>query len=343
MKAVILNETGGPEKLTLAEVPAPQPKANEVIVRLKYAALNHVDVWLRSGNPAYPLTPGQIPGCDGAGVVESVGADAEGVSPGDPVLILPALSCGTCARCKRGQDNQCDKFEIFGTKRPGTYAEFTAVPDTNVVPVPEHFSLDKAAAFPLAYLTVWHMLFGRAQLTKGENVYVVGGGSGVGAAAIQLAKWKGARVFASTTDADKAARIKLLGAEVVVASATQDAAAWVMEKTSGEGADVVVEHVGPATWEASVKALGKYGRLVTCGATTGPTVNLDLRGLFSRNASISGSRMGTGKEFQELSRVMFSGAIAPAVDTVFPLEKAADAHRRFDERKHAGKILLQIS
>lgn len=149
MKAAILNETGGPEKLTLANVPDPEPKGNEVLVRLHYAAINHVDVWLRTGSPAYPLQASHIPGCDGAGVVEAVGPDAEGVSPGDPVLILPAISCGTCVRCKKGQDNQCEKFEIFGTKRPGTYAEKTLVPDSNIVPVPEHFSLDKAAAFPL--------------------------------------------------------------------------------------------------------------------------------------------------------------------------------------------------
>lgn len=343
MKAVTLTETGGPEKLVVADVPAPQPKSNEVIVRLKYAALNHVDVWLRTGAGAYPTQSGQIPGCDGAGIVEAVGPDAEGVAPGDPVLILPALSCGTCAYCRKGQDNQCENFEIFGTRRPGTYAELVAVPDTNVIPVPEHFSLDKAAAFPLAYLTVWHMLFGRAQLTKNDTVYVVGGGSGVGSAAIQLAKWKGARVFASTTDNDKAPRIKLLGAEVVVSVSGLDPADWVLEKTGGKGVDVVVEHVGPATWTSSMKALGKYGRLVTCGATTGPTVTLDLRGLFSKDAAILGARMGTAKEFQDLCKVMFSGAVAPAIDTVFPLDKVADAHRRFDDHKHVGKILLKIS
>jgi NADPH:quinone reductase-like Zn-dependent oxidoreductase len=343
MKAVTLNEPGGPEKLVLSNVPDPEPKANEVVVRLHYAALNHVDVWLRTGNAAYPFTPPHIPGCDGAGVVEAMGPEAEGVAPGDPVLILPALSCGACPRCKKGQDNQCDKFEIFGTRRPGTYAEMTAVPDSNVVPLPEGFPLDKAAAFPLVYLTVWHMLFGRAQLTKGETVYVVGAGAGVGAAAIQLAKWKGARVLASTTDADKATRIKMLGTEVFVASEGQDPAAWVLDKTGGQGADVVVEHVGPATWPSSFKALGKYGRLVTCGATSGPSVQLELRSLFGRDGSILGARMGTAKEFQDLCRVMFSGAVAPVVDTVFPLEKVADAHRRFDERKHAGKILLKIA
>jgi NADPH:quinone reductase-like Zn-dependent oxidoreductase len=342
MKAVTINEAGGPEKLQVGEVPDPAPKGNEVLVRLKFAALNHVDVWLRTGSAAYPFTPGQIPGCDGAGVVEAVGPDAEGVSPGDPVLILPAISCGACAFCKKGQDNQCAKFEIFGAKRNGTYAEFTLVPDSNLVPVPENISLDKAAAFPLAYLTAWHLLFGRAQLTNKDTIYVAGGGSGVGAAAIQIAKWKGARIFTSTTDANKTTPLKLLGAEVFVSGEGKDPSAWVLDKTGGAGADVVLEHVGPATWESSFKSLARYGRLVTCGSTSGPSVPLDLRGLFSRDAAIFGGRMGTGKEFQELCRVMFAGSIAPAIDTVFPLDKVQDAHRRFDERKHVGKILLKI-
>lgn len=343
MKAAVLSESGGPEKIVLQEAPDPVPKANEVVVRLSFAALNHVDLWMRSGSAAYPLAGPQIPGCDGAGVVESVGSDAEGVSPGDPVLIFPALSCGKCPFCLAGNDNQCDRFEIFGVKRPGTCAQKVAVPDTNVVPLPEGFPLDEAAAFPLAYLTAWHMLFGRAALKAGESVFVAGAGSGVGAAAVQLAKWKGARVFAATSSAEKATKIKRLGAtDVLVSSEGTDVAAAIVDRTAGRGVDVAIEHVGPATWETSFRVLARYGRLVTCGSTSGPTVPLDLRGLFSRDASIFGARMGTAKEFQDLSRLMFSGSIHPAIDRTFPLDAISEAHRYFEERKHVGKILIDV-
>ncbi len=343
MKAAILNETGGPEKLLVQEVADPVAKANEVVVRLQFAALNHVDTWLRTGSPAYPLKAGQIPGCDGAGIVESVGPGAEGVSPDDHVLIFPAISCGKCVYCRAGADNLCETFEIFGTKRNGTCAQLVSVPDTNLVPVPEGFPLDEAAAFPLSYLTAWHMLFTRANLKANETVFVSGAGSGIGAAAIQLAKWKGARVLASTSDAGKVAKIKRLGAtDVFVHAEGQDVGAQVLEKTAGKGVDVVVEHVGQATWDASFKALAKQGRLVTCGATTGVTAPLDLRGLFSREATVLGGRMGTEKDFQELCRVMLAGTLHPAIDRTFSLDAIVEAHRYFDDRKHVGKVLIDV-
>jgi NADPH2:quinone reductase len=265
---------------------------------------------------------------DGAGIVSALGPDAEGVSIGDRVVIMPGLSCGECGFCKKGQDNQCDSFEILGTKRNGTYAEKVAVPDQNVVPLPENISFETAAAFPVAYLTAWHMLAGRAQLKPKENILIVGASSGVAIAGIQIAKFIGARVFASTTNPSKIDMIKAAGADEIYNGQT--------------GMDVVMEHVGPATWETSMKAVSKYGRIVTCGATTGPKVDLDLRMLFGRNVTLFGARMGTQRDFQEVCKTIFPGKIKPIIDKVFPLAEAKDAHLRMEEKKQVGKIILSV-
>lgn len=344
MKASFLSQTGDPSVLQFGEQPDPQPAANEVIVRLYTAALNHVDIWVRTGSPAYPVKLPHVPGSDGAGVVEAVGPDVEGVTEGDRVVVFPGLSCGACAFCRAGHDNQCEQFEILGTKKWGTYAEKVAVPDENVIVLPDHISFEQAAAFPVAYGTAWHMLIGRAAVKKGESVVVLGASSGIGVAAIQIAKVKGARVLAVTTDAEKSSAIKENGADVVfvISEGAAGFSSWVLEQTNGKGADVVVEHVGPATWEESIKSLSKCGRLVTCGATTGPTVNLDLRFLFSREQSLLGARLTTKREFQELSHAIFSGHIKPVVDRIFPLEKAAEAHAYLETKKQIGKIILKI-
>jgi len=312
MKAAVLYEHGGPDKLQMGEVPTPQPHKNEVLVRLAVAGINHVDIWVRKGLPAYPVTLPHVMGADGAGVVEAVGPEAEGVTEGDRVVIIPGLSCGSCAYCLRGQDNQCDTFEIMGTKRHGTYAEYILVPDQNVFSIPDNFSFEKAAAFPLAYWTAWHMLLGRAKLAPKEKVLVVGASAGVAIAAIQIGKWRDAKVLAVTTSPNKADKIKKMGAnEVFVQEGGKGFSKWVLKATSGSGVDVAFEHVGPATWEESVKSLGRYGRLVTCGATSGPDVKMDLRYLFSRDLALFGAKMGTQKEFQELAALVFDGKIDP--------------------------------
>lgn len=343
MKAIVLHQPGGPEKLVWSELPTPQPKRNEVLVKISHAAVNHLDFWVRQGNPAYSVTLPHILGADGAGVVEALGPEAEGVSVGDRVTILPALSCGQCTFCLKDQDNQCVNFEILGAKRHGTYAEYAAVPDCNVMPIPDSLSFEEAAAFPLSYLTAWHMVLGRAQLKPKETIVVMGAGSGVGVAAIQIAQWKGAQVYGITSHAEKANELKSLGAHETFTGDLAKLPAWVLERTEGRGADVVFEHVGPATWEASMKSVSKYGRIVTCGATTGPTVNLELRSLFGRDVSILGARMGTQKEFQELARVVFRGGIKPKIYQVFPMEQAQQAHAAMEEQKQLGKILLKIT
>lgn len=344
MKAIVLTEHGGAEKLNVGDTAKPEPGDNEVLVRVHAAAVNHLDIWVRTGNPAYPVDLPHIPGADGSGVVASAGPGAEGVGEGERVLIIPSLTCGRCRFCRSGRDNQCVKFEILGARRPGTYGAYVAVPDENVVPIPESMSFEEAAAFPLAYLTAWHMVVGRANVQAGDSVLVVGAGSGVATGAIQIAKHKGATVYAVTTHGEKAEKIKALGvADVLAMESGGDFSEWAKERTDGRGMDVVVEHVGPARWAASVKSLARYGRLATCGATSGPTVSLDLRHLFSRDLSILGARMGSRKEFQELAPLVFSGKIKPVIDSVFPLEQAAESHQRMENGRHIGKIILTIS
>lgn len=341
MKSIVITALGDTSVLQLQDLPTPEPQGNEVLVKLSYAALNHMDIWIRTGS-AYAVTLPHVCGADGAGVVEKIGAEVEGVGIGDKVAIMPALSCGQCTYCKSGHDNQCDSFEILGSKRFGTYSEYVVVPDENVVVVPDGFPLDQAAAFPLAYLTAWHMLLGRAKLQKGETVLIVGASAGVSVAAIQIAKSIGARVLAITTSADKEKQIRSFGADDVhIQKEKADFHRWAKSSTAGQGVDVVFEHVGPATWEESIRSLKKNGRLVTCGATTGPVANLDLRQIFSKDITILGARMGTKKEFQDLSKMVFGGKIKPLISETFPLEKAAEAQKFMEEKRQIGKILLK--
>jgi NADPH:quinone reductase-like Zn-dependent oxidoreductase len=343
MKAIVMQNSGAPDVLSLEESPTPVPANNEVVVKLQYAGINHLDVWIRKGNPAYPITLPHILGADGSGIVDAVGPDAEGVSIGDRVLIFPGISCGECEFCKTGHDNQCERYAFVGAKNHGTYAQYVKVPDLNVVALPDDFSFEAAAAFPLTYLTAWHMLFGKAQLKAGETVLITGASSGVGVAAIQLAKWKGARALALTSSRHKISKIKELGAdEVFHVEGDADFSKWALQQTEGKGAHVVIEHVGPATWEKSIRALRKCGRLSTCGATTGPTAILDLRYVFSRDLSIFGCRMGTQREFRALCEVMFQQKFTPLIDKIFPLADAASAHDYLEGKQHVGKILLQI-
>lgn len=343
MKAIMMSQPGNADVLKLSQIAPTTLKKDEVRVRLSYAGINHVDLWVRQGSPAYPAPMPHILGVDGAGHVEEVGPEAEGISVGDAVVIVPGIACGMCSYCQSGKTNQCDQFEIIGTKRWGTYAEQINVPDRNVVILPTGFPLDKAAAFPVATLTAYHMLMGRAQLQKGETLLVVGASAGIAIAAIQLAKRQGAKVFAATSSSEKIDLIKEYGADdVFVLGPSANLSQWVKQKTEMRGVDVVFEHVGPVTWNESLAACRKYGRLVTCGATTGPTVSLELRQIFSKDISILGARLGTEQEFHEVCKLVFSGEIEPAISNVFDLEQAAEAHKILEQKKQIGKILLKI-
>jgi len=333
MKAVRFHQHGGPEVLRYEDAPDPQPAEGRAIVRVRACALNHLDLWERRGLDRVKLPLPHISGADVAGEV---------LETGERVMLQPGLRCGACAACRRGDDNQCVHYDVLGLRSDGGYAELIAVPLENLIPIPATLDFITAAAFPLTFLTAWHMLVARGRLRDGDVVLVLAGGSGVGQAAIQLARHFGARVFA-TSAPEKAARTRALGAEQVFDHYSVDFSKEVRRLTDGRGADIVVEHVGEATWDRSVRALATGGRLVTCGATSGFAASLDLRHLFARQLSLLGCYMGRFAELDSAAQLLFDGRVTPVIDEVFPLERAADAQRRLENKGQFGKVVLQVS
>jgi NADPH:quinone reductase-like Zn-dependent oxidoreductase len=343
MKAIIYSEHGGPEVLRYAEVAKPQIDASEVLVRVRACALNHLDLFLRRGLPGIKIPLPHIPGSDIAGEVAEVGEKVTGVKVGERVLLQPGISCGRCPQCLAGNDNQCRQYMLFGQMVDGGCAEYVKSPAVNVVPMPENLSFEEAAAFPLVSLTAWHMLITRAQLKPAETVLILGAGSGVGSAAIQIAKATGARVIATAGTKEKVKKGKELGADSMILHSENDIAEEVKRLTNRRGVDVVFEHVGQATWEQSLRSLAPGGRLVTCGATTGYDAKIDLRFLFTRQLSILGSFMGGKAELFGALELLRRGLLKPVIDVVLPLEKCAEAHARLELREQFGKIVLRVA
>jgi len=340
MKAIRFHAHGGPEVLRYEDIPDPVPGAGEAVVRVRACALNHLDLWQRRGLDRVAIPLPHISGADVAGEVDR--APGGEFAPGRRVMLQPGLSCGRCPACLDGCDNECPNYDVLGYRSDGGYAEYVKVPVQNLVAIPDTIGFVEAAAFPLTFLTAWHMLITRAGLHAGEDVLVIGAGSGVGQAAIQIAWRHGARVFATAGTDAKLARARQLGAYDVVNHTTDDVAARVREFTVGRGVDVVVEHVGTATWDQSLRCLARGGRLVTCGATTGYDAKVDLRFLFGRQLSLLGSYMGRKGELLRAAQFFFSGELVPVVDTTMPIEMAAAAHRRLESREQFGKIVLTM-
>jgi NADPH:quinone reductase-like Zn-dependent oxidoreductase len=340
MRAVFFRQHGDLDKLEYGQQPDPHPGPGEVAVRVKACALNHLDVWTRQGMPGVRIALPHILGCDVAGEVAKLGPGVGGFKLGQKVVAAPGLSCGRCAYCRTGWDSLCDKYQILGFQVNGGYAEFVKVPARNLFPVNKAWTLEEWASFPLVFLTAWHMLVTRAGLKKKETVLIHAGGSGVGSAAIQIAKYLGGRVFTTVGSDEKVKRAKALGADEVINYEKKDFSLEVKRLNRGHGVDVVFEHIGPATFQKSLASLVRRGRLVTCGATSGPLVNLDLRFLFVRQLSIFGSYMGGMKEFRAVLRLLRRGKLRPVVDKVFPLKDAREAQARMLERKNFGKIVL---
>ena len=341
MKAVRFHEHGGPEVLRYEDAPEPELFPGDVLVRVRACALNHLDVWERRGLEGVTIPMPHISGSDVAG--EVVASTARDVTLGRRVMLQPGVSCGRCVECLSGRDNQCRSYETLGYRHhPGGYAEYVKVPVENLVAIPDSIDFVRAAAFPLTFLTAWHMLITRAQLKRGEDVLVLAAGSGVGQAAVQIAVLHGAHVIATAGSDDKLERARALGAHQVIHHHKQDIAAEVMRLTNRRGVDVAVEHVGVATWASSIRSLARAGRLVTCGATTGPQVGLNLRPLFAKQLSVIGSYVGTKGELLHVARFFFSGELSPVVDRTFPLAEAADAQRRLEASEHFGKIVLEV-
>ncbi len=344
MRALALTATGGPEHLALVDLPVPALDGpHDVRVRVHAAALNHLDLFVADGLPGVAYAFPHVVGADGAGVVDAVGSAVTAVRPGDRVMLNPGLSCGTCAECRAGEESLCPAFQLLGEHRHGTMADYVVVPEANLAPAPAGFSWAEAAAFPLATLTAWRMLATRARVAAGETVLVWGAGGGVAQAAVQVAKHLGATVVATSGDDAKLAVARALGADHVVNHATGDVLAVVRRVTANRGADVVVETVGEPTWTRSLRALRRGGRLVTCGATGGPMVQLDVRKLFWHQWSLLGSTMGSRAEFAALAALAGEGRLRPRVDGVVPLAQAREAYARMARGAQAGKLVIEVA
>ncbi len=341
MKAVRFHQHGGPEVLRYEDAPEPEPGPGEVLVRVRACAVNFLDVWERRGLEHVDIPMPHISGSDVAGEVAASAAPDAAI--GRRVLLQPGISCGRCASCLSGRDNHCPSYETIGYRHhAGGYAQYVKVPVQNLVAIPDDIDFVRAAAFPLTFLTAWHMLMTRAKLERGEDVLVLAAGSGVGQAAIQIARLHGARVFATAGSEGKLERARSLGAAAAIDHHKQDIAAEILRLTDRRGVDVVIEHVGSATWARSMRCLARGGRLVTCGATTGPHVGLDLRPLFAKELSVLGAYVGTKGELLRVAPLFFSRQLAPIIDRVFPLSEAADAQRRLEASEHFGKIVLEV-
>lgn len=341
MKAIVFHQHGGPEVLQYEDAAQPVVRTNEVLVRVKACALNHLDLWVRMGIPGVPFPLPHIPGSDIAGEIAQIGADVTTVRVGQKVVLAPGVSCGRCAACVAGLDNRCRQFTNLGYMIDGGCAEFVRCPEVNCLPFPENLSFEEAASVPLVFQTAWHMLVARAELQPGEDVLILGAGSGVGSAAIQIAKFFGARVIATAGNEAKLEKAKQLGADHVINHKSQKIREEVRRITGKRGVDVVFEHVGTATWDDSVASLAASGRLVTCGATTGYDAKIDLRFLFSRQLSLLGSYMGTKSELQTVMKLVAAGRLKPVVDRVFPLAEAAAAHTYLEAGSQFGKVVLR--
>ena len=340
MKAVRIHEHGGPEVLRYEDVPEPAIRPDEVLLRVRACALNHLDLFVRAGLPGVKFHLPHILGSDIAGEVVAVGELCRRVKPGQRVIVSPGVSCRQCEQCVSGNDNLCTAYTLFGTGIDGGNREYMAVPEYAAIPFPDTMSFEQAAAVPLVFLTVWHMLFGRANLQAGEDVLVLAASSGVGSAAIQIAKLFHCRVIATAGGEAKLAKARELGADHVIDHYTEDIGAEVRKLTAKRGVDVVVEHVGEATWQKSMQSLAPGGRLVTCGATTGYDVKLDLRFLFSKHQSVLGSYMGTLGELHRVLKFIFRGELKPVIDRVFSLADLAAAHRHLENKEQFGKVIV---
>lgn len=342
MKAIVFHQHGGPGVLKYEDGPEPVPRANDALVRVKACALNHLDLWVRRGLPNVPIPLPHIPGSDIAGEIAKIGADVTNVRVGQKVVLAPLVSCGKCPACLAGLDNYCRQATNLGYMIDGGCAEFVRAPEVNCLPYPENLKWEEAAAIPLVFQTAWHMLITRAQLQPGEDVLILGAGSGVGSAAIQIAKFFGAGVIATAGSDEKLAKAKELGADHLINHKSHKIRDEVRRITNKRGVDVVFEHVGTATWEDSLASLAPAGRLVTCGATTGYDAKVDLRFLFSRQLSLLGSYMGTKSELHTVMKLVAAGRLKPVVDRIFPLAQAAAAHAYLESGSQFGKVVLTV-
>jgi NADPH:quinone reductase-like Zn-dependent oxidoreductase len=344
MKALTLAATGGIEHLKVQELPQPSIQSpNDVLVRVQAAALNRLDLFVATGLPGSSLSFPHVVGSDGAGLVDQVGAGVSQFRPGDRVMINPTLSCGACTACAAGEDTLCSKLRVLGEHRSGTIAEYVVVPARNLAAVPSGMSWAQAAAFSLATLTAWRMLTTRARATAGETVLIWGIGGGVAIAALQIVRLLGARAIVTSGSDEKLEIGRRLGADLVLNHHHGDIRAEARKYTDGLGVDVVVDSIGERTWTDSLRSLRRGGRLVICGATTGPIVSMDLRRLFWHQWSILGSTLGNQREYEQIVAHAADGRLWPLVDSIVPLDQAPAAYERLQRGLQAGKLVIEVA
>jgi NADPH:quinone reductase-like Zn-dependent oxidoreductase len=343
MKAIVFYRHGGLDVLREADIPAPVPGPNEVLVKVHYCALNRLDLFVREGWKGLELKMPHVLGADVAGTVAAVGSQVTGWQVGQRVVVNGTLSCGRCEHCRRGDDHLCLHHAILGEHAPGGYAEYVSVPAANLLAVPDGFPLAEAAAAGLVFLTAWRMLIRRAQVRAGEDVLVVGAGGGVNTAAVQIAKLAGARVFVVASNAEKGERVRALGADVVIDRSRENWSRAVWQQTDRRGVDVVVDNVGAATFFDSIRALAKGGRLVTVGNTSGPKAELDLRYIWTKQISILGSTMGSRDDFATVMPLVFAGKLRAVIDRILPLAQAREAQAILERGENFGKIVLRVN
>ena len=345
MKAVVFSEQGSVEVLEYKDVPKPRLATNEVLVEVEACAVNYLDLHARRNRPEIKakLRRGDTPhilGSDIAGTIIEVGAEARGVAIGDRVVLAPCMPCGICSDCRGGAENLCDTQELIGFQTDGGYAEYVKVPAQNAIQIPAALSFVNAAAMPIAYLTAWHMLMTRAKLRPEDDVLILGVGGGVGSAGLQIAKLTGARVFATASSDEKLQRAQQMGADVTINYKDIDFSEVVLDVTDGRGVDVVLEHVGTATWEQSIASLAKNGRLVSCGVTTGNIGTINIRKLYQKQLTVMGSALGTVAELRTLIHLAGQGKLEPIIDRILPLHHAQEAHLLLENRQNFGKVCL---
>ena len=342
MQAVFLTGHGGNEVVQIGTRPEPQRRAGEVLVRMKAASVNRVDLYMRDSGAGITHTLPQIMGVDGAGVVEAVDADERLLRVGQRVVLYPGLTCGRCEFCRRGDAVLCTRMQLLGEHRDGTWGEFISVPAANALPMPAHLDFAEAAALGVNHLTAWRMLFTQARLQPWETVLIFGIGGGVSLAALQLARMAGARVIVTSRDEAKLQRALALGADLAIHSAAEDVAKAVLAHTGGRGVDVVIENVGAAAWSAALKSAVRGGRIVTCGATSGDQPGADLRRVFIRQLQIYGSTLGNPGEFHDLLDAVAANRLEPVIDSRHGLADAREALSRLDSGRQFGKVVIEV-
>ncbi len=343
MKAAVIRENGGLDVVRVEDIPKPEPAADEVLVRVRYAGLNHLDIWVRKGRPGAQMQWPHVLGSDAAGVVEAVGSQVKHVKAGDAVVVYPGLGCGCCEACTRGEISLCPQFGIVGMSRPGTFAEYVTLPAANVFPKPARLSTEEAGGFVLTYLTAWRMLMTRARVRPGETILIHGIGGGVAVCALQFTKLTGAEAIVTSSSADKLDRARQLGADWTINYKTENVTHRVQEITLGRGVDVVVDSTGAGTWPLDLACVTKGGRVVLCGVTTGATAETDLRAVYWNQLTLLGSTLGSIGDLRQMFRAVTAARLKPVIDEVFPLARVRDALEKMEIGRQFGKIILHIS